>query len=77
MLQGILAPGRALTPALEHALAGADVRHVRDGVVGAAVAGLGHAGHSLTEEVLGRLRSSMAEIRATPADRRTGAGEVR
>lgn len=77
MLRGLLAPGRSVSPALEEALAGADVRHVRDGVVGAAVAGLRQAGHPLDPAVLGRVRSSMAEVRAAPRDPRSGAGEVR
>lgn len=64
MLEGLLAPGRARTPALEQALAGADVRRVRDGVVGAAVAGLARAGHPLTDDVLRRVRSTSAGLGA-------------
>jgi len=64
---GLLAPGRPVTPALQLALAGADVRPARDGAVGAAVACLAALGPTVPAEVVQRLHRTVAARRAAAA----------
>lgn len=67
VMHGLLAPGRARSPALAEALAGADARHARDGALGAAVAGLSSPGSPLDPAVFERLRAGVARERARVA----------
>ena len=76
MTLGVLATGRGRSAALTSALAGADVRHARDGAVGAAVAGLTTPGRRLPDEVVDRLRATVVRVRAREVRaREVGTGE--